>query len=76
MPGVAQLSWAAGCARNAFGLPALSGSLEAVKFRHPLTPVRRIRLSLILNETADKVQFEIADDQKIYSSGRLLVDGN
>ena len=76
VPGVAQLSWAAGCARNAFGLPALSGSLEAVKFRHPLTPVRRIRLSLILNETADKVQFEIADDQKIYSSGRLLVDGN
>jgi hypothetical protein len=74
LPGVAQIHWAGGCARTAFGV-RLSGAMEVIKFRHPIVPVTTLRLALTHRPESGKVLFEYSDEEgRLYSSGRLLVD--
>jgi 3-hydroxymyristoyl/3-hydroxydecanoyl-(acyl carrier protein) dehydratase len=71
VPGVAQISWAAGAAREAFDLDQLSGDMERVKFRNTLRPGVCVQLSLSLDRVKQKVHFDISDDQRNYSIGQL-----
>jgi 3-hydroxymyristoyl/3-hydroxydecanoyl-(acyl carrier protein) dehydratase len=73
VPGVAQLGWAAQCARQVFGLASLSGTLEAVKFRRPIRPGAIIRLELRLDAPASKVHLTLSDDDHTYCTGRLVI---
>ena len=72
VPGVAQIAWAAGTAREAFDLDQLSGNMERVKFRNTLRPGVSVQLSLRLDRVKHKVHFDISDDQRNYSIGQLL----
>jgi acyl-CoA synthetase (AMP-forming)/AMP-acid ligase II len=75
VPGVAQLSWAATAAKRQFGLQHLSGAMENVKFRKPILPGCTVRLTLRLATNARRVDFELSDDNQVYSSGRFLLEG-
>ncbi len=74
VPGIAQISWVAAAAEQAFGLTNFSGSMEAVKFRSPIIPGDDIRLTLRVDRSTNKVHFEITHGEVSCCLGRMLLN--
>jgi 3-hydroxymyristoyl/3-hydroxydecanoyl-(acyl carrier protein) dehydratase len=75
VPGVVQIKWAIGFARELFGACREFGGMEAVKFQHVMQPGARATLKLDYAEESGKLRFSFEHDRTRYSSGRLLLRG-
>jgi 3-hydroxymyristoyl/3-hydroxydecanoyl-(acyl carrier protein) dehydratase len=71
LPGVVQLDWAVGYARQGFGLGTASVETMRTKFRRPVWPGARLTLVLSHIPARRSVAFEYADAAGAYSSGQL-----
>ncbi|MCZ6855898.1 MAG: hypothetical protein O7G86_18440, partial [Gammaproteobacteria bacterium] len=74
VPGVAQISWVAAAAKQAFRVTGFSGNMEAVKFRSPIIPGNQIRLTLRIDRNTNKVHFEISHGDRSCCLGRMLLN--
>ncbi|MCZ6641180.1 MAG: hypothetical protein O7F71_06365, partial [Gammaproteobacteria bacterium] len=74
VPGVAQISWVAAAAKQAFSVTGFSGNMEAVKFRSPIIPGNQIRLTLRIDRNTNKVHFEISHGDRSCCLGRMLLN--
>lgn len=74
VPGVVQLYWAEYYLRECFGCTASVRDLEVVKFQQLLLPSQQCQLQLRLDAEKNKVYFEYRSDEKVFSSGRLLLE--
>ena len=72
LPGVAQVDWAIGFARQRFALPARFLRLDALKFSQPALPGMTLDLELHWNAAAATVQFEYRSTAGRHSSGRIV----
>ena len=72
LPGVAQLDWAIGWARERFALPPVFLRLETLKFSQPVGPGTRVELELNWNADGGSVQFEYRSDAGRHSGGRVV----
>lgn len=57
LPGITQVHWAIGYAREILGAPGEFGGIDSVKFQHPLRPEQRVRLSLFWDERLGRLSF-------------------
>ena len=71
LPGVVQLAWAVQAGREAFGLSAPVGRIEALKFQQLVRPGTRLTLTLEWDATARKLRFHYASRAGTHGSGRL-----
>ena len=72
LPGLAQLDWAIGWARECFALPASFLRLEALKFQQPIVPGTRVQLELHWDAGRTSLQFEFRSAAGRHSSGRVV----
>lgn len=70
LPGVVQLHWAAGFAREQFGLQASPNDIQRLKFKSVGIPPLEVELELTRVGPHD-VRFSITGDGRQYSEGRL-----
>jgi len=75
VPGVVQIKWAIGFARELLGAGREFGGMEAIKFQHVLQPGARATLKLDFTQASGKLRFSFEHDRTRYSSGRLLLRG-
>jgi acyl-CoA synthetase (AMP-forming)/AMP-acid ligase II len=72
--GVVEIQWAVSLAMQHLGLHANVRAIEALKFNQPLTPGRQFSLRLDLAPSRDRLHFRFSDDDRDFSSGRILFD--
>ena len=72
LPGVAQVDWAIGFARERFEMPARFIRMEALKFSQPALPGMHLDLELHWNAAAATLQFEYRSTAGRHSSGRVV----
>jgi acyl-coenzyme A synthetase/AMP-(fatty) acid ligase/3-hydroxymyristoyl/3-hydroxydecanoyl-(acyl carrier protein) dehydratase len=73
VPGVAQLDWAIGWGREAFGLRGEVAEVTALKFQRPLLPGAAVALELTWNPERSTLGFKYTDAAGVYSSGKVLL---
>ena len=74
LPGVVQIEWAMGLARELIDdLPPRFGGLEVLKFQQLARPGDRLQLSLRFDRERGKLYFTYHNDDKPCSSGRILL---
>lgn len=71
LPGVVQMAWAIEAGREAFGLSAPVGRIEALKFQQLVRPAMRLTLALEWDAAARKLLFRYTSDAGTHASGRL-----
>lgn len=72
LPGVAQLDWAIGWAREVFALPPDPIRIEALKFQRLLRPGNRARLELEWQADSGLLRFVWTSALGTHASGRIL----
>jgi len=74
LPGVVQIDWAEGFARQHFSLPGTLSHLEVIKFNSLITPGNPVQLKLEWKPDSGKLLFAFRslDDDRPHSSGRLV----
>jgi acyl-coenzyme A synthetase/AMP-(fatty) acid ligase/3-hydroxymyristoyl/3-hydroxydecanoyl-(acyl carrier protein) dehydratase len=72
LPGVAQVDWAIGWARERFALPARFLRVDVLKFQQPLEPGMRVELELHWNAAAGVLKFEYRCAQGRHASGNVV----
>lgn len=74
LPGVVQIDWAEGFARQHLPLPDTLSHLEVIKFNNLITPGKPVRLSLEWKAESGKLlfAFRALHDGSPHSSGRLV----
>jgi acyl-CoA synthetase (AMP-forming)/AMP-acid ligase II len=72
LPGVAQVDWAIGFARERFAMPARFLRMDALKFSQPALPGMHLDLELHWNAAAATLQFEFRSTAGRHSSGRIV----
>jgi 3-hydroxymyristoyl/3-hydroxydecanoyl-(acyl carrier protein) dehydratase len=75
VPGVVQIKWAIGFARELLHAGREFGGMEALKFQQVMQPGTRATLKLDYAESSGKLRFSFESDRTRYSSGRLLLRG-
>jgi 3-hydroxymyristoyl/3-hydroxydecanoyl-(acyl carrier protein) dehydratase len=75
VPGVVQIKWAIGFARELLGAGREFGGMEAIKFQQVMQPGARATLKLDFTQASGKLRFSFEHDRTRYSSGRLLLRG-
>ncbi len=73
VPGVVQLDWAIGLAREHLGLDRAPSGVPVVKFRAPLLPEQDFALTV---HAGRSLSFQIDSDGGVVSSGRVSLDGD
>jgi acyl-coenzyme A synthetase/AMP-(fatty) acid ligase len=73
VPGVAQLGFALDAASSLFGAELAVGEIEIAKFRHVLRPGDRCDLTVELDRDSGRLRFELRDEDRVFSEGRLRV---
>ena len=74
LPGVVQIDWVIGLADKAQLTGAFSG-ISRLKFIHPITGDRNIRLDLVYAPDGKQIQFKYLEAAGLFSSGILLFEG-
>lgn len=80
LPGVIQLSWAVGYAREFLGQDAAVSQIDRLKFSCPIQPPRQVKLSIDLDRAKKHANFRFycdrdnADQPLIFSQGRLVYE--
>ncbi|AKU25170.1 AMP-binding protein [Massilia sp. NR 4-1] len=72
LPGVAQLDWAIGQARQAFDVPPVFREVAALKFQQVIAPGATVQLELLHDRAKASVQFRYLSAAGQHASGRLL----
>ncbi|WP_256078965.1 AMP-binding protein [Massilia sp. YIM B04103] len=72
LPGVAQLDWAIGQARQAFDVPPVFREVAALKFQQVIVPGATVQLELLHDRAKASVQFRYLSAAGQHASGRLL----
>lgn len=74
LPGVVQIDWAEGFARQYFPLPTTLSHLEVIKFNSLITPGNPVQLHLEWKPDSGKLRFAFCslNDGSPHSSGRLV----
>lgn len=75
VPGVVQIKWAIGFARELLRPGSEFGGMEAIKFQQVMQPGARATLKLDYSAASGKLRFSFELDQLRYSSGRILLRG-
>ena len=75
VPGVVQIKWAIGFARELLGAGREFGGMEAIKFLEVMQPGARATLKLDFTQASGKLRFSFEHDRTRYSTGRLLLRG-
>lgn len=73
VPGVAQLDWAIGWGREAFGLTGAFTRMEVLKFQALMMPGHRVKLALDWNAGKSTLTFKFSSETSAYSSGRVVL---
>ena len=74
LPGVAQVDWAIGFARQCFALPARFQRLDALKFQQPVRPGTSVELSLQWQADAGVLGFRYSSVLGAHASGRIVLE--
>lgn len=72
VPGVAQVDWAIGWGREAFGFTGQFTRMEVLKFQALMRPGHAVKLSLGWNAVKATLTFKFTSDTASYSSGRVV----
>ncbi|MDP1825810.1 MAG: AMP-binding protein [Archangium sp.] len=72
VPGVAQLDWAVGWGREAFGFTGRFTRLEVLKFQALMLPGHQVKLVLDWNAERSTLTFKFTSETASYSSGRVV----
>jgi predicted hotdog family 3-hydroxylacyl-ACP dehydratase len=72
VPGFVQLDWALALAREALGVTAAPGRIEALRFRSPLLP--EVEFELAVEASGGALRFELGEAGAEVSCGRLHLD--
>lgn len=72
LPGVAQLDWAIGLAREVFDMPPRFLRMDAVKFQHVARPGDELTLQLDWDGTRNALAFRYSSDHGAHSSGKVI----
>ncbi|RJF97208.1 AMP-binding protein [Noviherbaspirillum saxi] len=72
LPGVAQVEWAQGLARQCFDLPPLFKGIHALKFQQVIRPERPFSLEMMHDAAKSSVTFKYFSDAGVHASGRLM----
>jgi acyl-CoA synthetase (AMP-forming)/AMP-acid ligase II len=72
LPGVAQVDWAIGYAREVFALPARLLHLDALKFQHIARPGQTLRLRLEWSGELATLRFGYTSPLGVHASGRAV----
>ncbi|MEP6503869.1 MAG: AMP-binding protein [Betaproteobacteria bacterium] len=72
LPGVVQVDWAIGFARERFAIPARFLRMEALKFSLPALPGMHLDVVLHWNAATTTLQFEYRSTAGRHSSGRIV----
>ena len=75
VPGVVQIKWAIGFARDLLCTDGEFGGMEALKFQQVMQPGSRATLKLDYADAGGKLRFSFELDRMRYSSGRILLRG-
>jgi|RhiMethySRZTD1v2_1073278.scaffolds.fasta_scaffold324078_3 3-hydroxymyristoyl/3-hydroxydecanoyl-(acyl carrier protein) dehydratase len=75
VPGVVQIKWAIGFARELLRTGGEFGGMEALKFQQAMQPGSRATLKLDYAGEGGKLRFSFELDRMRYSSGRILLRG-
>ena len=75
VPGVVQIKWAIGFARELSLGGGEFGGIEALKFQQVMQPGARATLKLDYSATSGKLRFSFELDRARYSSGKILLRG-
>jgi GT2 family glycosyltransferase len=71
VPGVVQIGWVVETARELLGRAVTLEAIEALKFKRLLRPSDVVRLRVELSRDGRTLEFRLADDAAVVSSGRL-----
>ena len=74
LPGVAQVHWAVGYAREYLGVEGRFVRLEAVKFQQPVRPAAEVRMHLTWRPANSSVAFEVDSPAGKHASGRIIFE--
>ncbi len=72
VPGVAQVDWAIGWGREAFGIQGAFLRLDVLKFQRLMLPGHDVRLDLDWNAEKSTLTFKFTSPRGSYSSGRVV----
>lgn len=72
LPGVVQLNWAIGYARERLGVKGVFAELDNLKFQAPIQPPLEVALQLRWDAVRRRLEFSYSDAARKYSSGRVL----
>ncbi|MFZ5442816.1 MAG: AMP-binding protein [Myxococcota bacterium] len=72
VPGVAQLDWAIGWGREAFGFSGPLQRLDALKFQRLMLPGHEVQLELEWNAEKRALTFKFSSPKGVYSSGKVV----
>ncbi len=75
LPGVAQVDWAIGFARECFALPARFHRLDALKFKRPVRPGTAVELTLQWQPDRGVLGFRYSSSEGVHASGRIVFEG-
>ncbi len=73
VPGVAQLDWAIGWGREAFGITGKFARMDVLKFQALMLPGHVVRLDLDWNTEKSTLTFKFTSAKGNYSSGRVVL---
>jgi 3-hydroxymyristoyl/3-hydroxydecanoyl-(acyl carrier protein) dehydratase len=73
VPGVAQVDWAIGWGREAFGLTGTFTRLEVLKFQALMLPGHQVKLVLDWNAEKSTLTFKFSSETASFSSGRVVL---
>lgn len=76
LPGVVQLNWAIHYAHEHLPVSGSFLMMENIKFQSAVLPGARMELSLELVPEKHHLEFIYSNDEKKYSSGRIVFGGN
>lgn len=72
VPGVAQVDWAIGWGREAFGFTGLFTRMEVLKFQALMMPGHAVKLALDWNAAKSTLSFKFTSETASYSSGKVV----
>jgi acyl-CoA synthetase (AMP-forming)/AMP-acid ligase II/3-hydroxymyristoyl/3-hydroxydecanoyl-(acyl carrier protein) dehydratase len=76
LPGVAQVDWAIGLARECFALPPRFHRLDALKFQQPVRPGALLELSLQWQADGCVLGFRYSSVHGVHASGRIVFEAD
>lgn len=74
LPGVIQIDWAMQLAARCFALREPVARAFQVKFMGIIQPGADLHLTLALDRTARRLSFEYRKDERVMSSGRVMIE--